>query len=212
MNTIKRTLLGTSVALALMAGVGTADASLLTIDTTGKTSFSVPSNNDVLPSGFGPLWKDAGFSAAAGATLTYYFLGSESSYTNTLHTSGGNSHPENNTIPGFPGTLLFSEVYNGTTPVFWFTTPSLANVAPGTGTPARNIALTYLNDDNTVSTTATNRVLFALDDSGAGPDADYDDYVGYVTAVPVPAAVWLFGSALIGLAGVGRRKLPGTKA
>jgi len=31
--------------------------------------------------------------------------------------------------------------------------------------------------------------------------------VGAVTVVPVPAAVWLFGSGLIGLAGVARRKV-----
>lgn len=32
-----------------------------------------------------------------------------------------------------------------------------------------------------------------------------------VKPVPLPAAVWLFGSALVGLAGVGRRKLVGTR-
>ncbi|HYA38456.1 MAG TPA: VPLPA-CTERM sorting domain-containing protein [Candidatus Methylomirabilis sp.] len=31
-------------------------------------------------------------------------------------------------------------------------------------------------------------------------------YVGSVSAVPVPAAVWLFGSGLLGLVGIGRRK------
>ncbi len=31
-------------------------------------------------------------------------------------------------------------------------------------------------------------------------------YVGTVSAVPVPAAVWLFGSGLLGLVGIGRRK------
>ena len=29
---------------------------------------------------------------------------------------------------------------------------------------------------------------------------------GLVSAVPVPAAVWLFGSGLVGLAGVARRR------
>lgn len=32
------------------------------------------------------------------------------------------------------------------------------------------------------------------------------DYTGSITAVPVPAAAWLFGSALIGLAGMSRRR------
>jgi hypothetical protein len=31
-------------------------------------------------------------------------------------------------------------------------------------------------------------------------------YIGGVTTVPVPAAAWLFGSALIGLAGVARKR------
>lgn len=31
-------------------------------------------------------------------------------------------------------------------------------------------------------------------------------YVGQVSAVPVPAAVWLFGSGLLGLVGIGRRR------
>ena len=30
--------------------------------------------------------------------------------------------------------------------------------------------------------------------------------MGYVNAIPVPAAVWLFGSGLLGLVGVARRK------
>jgi hypothetical protein len=36
-----------------------------------------------------------------------------------------------------------------------------------------------------------------------GPDGEYSDWVG---AVPVPAAVWLFGSGLLGLVGVARKK------
>lgn len=43
-----------------------------------------------------------------------------------------------------------------------------------------------------------------------GPDrADWTDYEAQYTSlapVPVPAAVWLFGSGLIGLVCVGRRK------
>ena len=48
-------------------------------------------------------------------------------------------------------------------------------------------------------------------DCGANPgctvDAYFDNIVIDVTAVPVPAAVWLFGSGLIGLVGVARRKM-----
>ena len=37
-------------------------------------------------------------------------------------------------------------------------------------------------------------------------DLDTADYSLSITAVPVPAAVWLFGSGLLGLAGIARRK------
>lgn len=45
-----------------------------------------------------------------------------------------------------------------------------------------------------------------FNDSGSS-DSDYDDMVVRVSTspVPIPAAVWLFGSALMGLAGVGYR-------
>ena len=36
-------------------------------------------------------------------------------------------------------------------------------------------------------------------------------YSGTINAVPVPAAAWLFGSALVGVAGIGRRRQPSEK-
>jgi len=41
---------------------------------------------------------------------------------------------------------------------------------------------------------------------GAGIDDSYSESLTNVSAVPVPAAVWLFGSGLIGLAGIALRK------
>lgn len=37
-------------------------------------------------------------------------------------------------------------------------------------------------------------------------EMDFEASIGALTAVPVPAAVWLFGSGLLGLVGVGRRR------
>lgn len=45
--------------------------------------------------------------------------------------------------------------------------------------------------------------LSALHVQGIGASADGSGWVG---AVPIPAAVWLFGSALVGLAGLGYRR------
>jgi len=43
-------------------------------------------------------------------------------------------------------------------------------------------------------------------DAGLSNIQPYGSYLVSASAVPVPAAVWLFGSGLIGLIGVARRK------
>lgn len=56
---------------------------------------------------------------------------------------------------------------------------------------------------------ATNGVLLAWEDLQTGGDLDYQDFVVYarsVTVVPLPAAAWLLGSALLMLPFFGRRK------
>lgn len=54
-----------------------------------------------------------------------------------------------------------------------------------------------------------NPVLVGFEDLALPGDLDYDDtmFLIDVTAVPVPAAFWLFGSALLGLVGIQRRKI-----
>jgi hypothetical protein len=159
------------------------------------------------------MWDNATLTIEDGAILTFYFVGSESGYTNTLNTAFG-THAENNTIPGFPGELLFSGTYDDTNPALWFTSSGFAGqLVPGGGDAGKSIAFAYLNESFEVSIGPTEIVLFALDDAGAGPDDNHDDYVGYfvvsaapVEEVPLPGAVWLFGSALLGFVTWSRRR------
>jgi hypothetical protein len=46
--------------------------------------------------------------------------------------------------------------------------------------------------------------IFGFDDSGSG-DGDFDDLVFAGSQVPVPGAVWLLGSALVGMVGMRRK-------
>ncbi|HHZ88239.1 MAG TPA: VPLPA-CTERM sorting domain-containing protein, partial [Chromatiaceae bacterium] len=48
-----------------------------------------------------------------------------------------------------------------------------------------------------------------IDGPFAGFSANFDITAIHITNVPVPAAVWLFGSGLVGLAGIARRNVIG---
>jgi hypothetical protein len=57
---------------------------------------------------------------------------------------------------------------------------------------------------NTGSRTSID-VAFAINGSGTSrAGVSFDDF--YLTAVPIPAAIWLFGSGLLGLIGIAKRK------
>lgn len=66
--------------------------------------------------------------------------------------------------------------------------------------------LSYLSFNTGDPLTTVDQAAFTdgkfMIDTGTGTVS----YVGAVSAVPVPAAVWLFGSGLLGLIGIGRRK------
>ena len=47
---------------------------------------------------------------------------------------------------------------------------------------------------------------YTFDATGTSAGSFGGSYIGTVGAVPLPAAAWLFGSAMLGLAAVGRRK------
>jgi len=76
-----------------------------------------------------------------------------------------------------------------------------ANIIPGSeSSDFENFGATF----NTGSRTSV-QVAFAINGSGTSRvGVSFDDF--YLTAVPVPAAVWLFGSGLLAMFGIARRK------
>ena len=90
-----------------------------------------------------------------------------------------------------------------------FTTGTDSNVDPVTGDPAltlngQNLAFCPICQALTGTLVSVGNVGAAW---GAFDGTPYSEvYNIAVTAVPVPAAVWLFGSGLIGLVGIARRR------
>lgn len=75
----------------------------------------------------------------------------------------------------------------------------------GSELPAYNLALTLTFTDDTLQAFTGN--LVATNDDGAGSQYSYAwSFNGQTPEVPVPAAAWLFGSALAGLAGFARSR------
>jgi hypothetical protein len=225
-------ILGLAIVVASLLSSAQASAALLTIG--AGTPFNTPGSNNTMGAGV-PLIDGASLvTTQANVILEFRYLGSESGFSNKLVVMGlsaygplaGNfTHTEaarNNTNPNakFPGTFVGGGLQGsaGGVGMSFDTQTSAGIINLGPVVHGKSIALAYLDVacvanpakfiKDCVSGTATNAVLFALDDSGAGPDDNHDDYVGYVVAtpVPVPAAAWLLGSALLGLFGIGRRR------
>jgi hypothetical protein len=218
-------------ATALLA-CGQASAALLSIGSGSSitTVGSGASRNNVLGSGV-KLWDNASLATTAPAVLKFFYLGSESGLKNTLKLDGGPSHTDTDKIPGWAAaTPLFEITIDTAGPVpmsFTSSKTGWGTITPGGASGGKSIAFAYLSSltcpvsAGCVSKIPSNMVLFALDDGGGSPDDnDFDDYVGYVVAtsmekpvttsaipaVPLPAAFWLLGSALLGLFGIGRRR------
>lgn len=129
----------------------------------------------------------AGLQLDSAANVVFTFLGSEAAETNTFEVNGGTIFDQSNStgdssIIGLAGGLL---------PFLYTTTAAGGSAANGSPFGAGlSIAFAALGDGS----------FIALFGDGAG-DSDRDDFAVKiaVSAVPLPPAVWLFISAILGL-------------
>jgi hypothetical protein len=118
--------------------------------------------------------------------------------------------------PAGPGTCQAVSIF--------FNNPVTAAAFSAASSPGTSTFEAYLNGQLVDTFTATTNLTSAANyfgftnitfdqilinpatDNAQNGHALLFDNLQYVTAVPVPAAVWLFGSGLLGLAGIARRK------
>ena len=168
--------------------------------------------NQVIPLTPGFLGAQLAFQGTAGwrYDISFEFLGFEAQWVNALRTSGGSI--DNRQAPGTAVAVRwratggldivpFSFV-NGDDPVQEVVngTNKMPTLAPEPGWPNFFLAIVDPADNGATAPTG-DTVWLALDDHGAGPDVDHDDWVGLVRATPVPepATLLLLASGLLAL-------------
>ncbi len=192
------------LALGFMAITTSAQAITLgnlQLNTFGTTMFN--GTNNVINTTTGTFGQ---LSTTQDTTLKFTFLGKEAGNINSLLLNGliaaGSA---TNTA-----TINDSFLLNATAGVVNFGfTGNGGLTATNTISPEVNIA--FIENVDFIKDAEGNPFAFLVGfNDGGSEDADFDDYVvgiNEVSAVPVPAAAWLFGSALIGFAGFGRRSV-----
>jgi hypothetical protein len=229
--------LAAALACATLSNADVANAALL--DLAGGTWSITPAQvigsptlgNDIITSPV-RFWDNATITTTAALQLTFYYVGAESGFTNTLNVTGATPHPDNNAVPGsWINPALFSITLgaNQAVPMFFTSNGPGFPLAPGggnllvggnydrsigfavldcaVGSPVWGSSACFSTDENLRT---GNVIAFMLDDGGANVDDNHDDYVGYMVAtpapVPLPAAGWLLLSGVGALGAAARRR------
>lgn len=141
------------------------------------------------------------------ADLRFTYLGTEAAFENEGFTGTGAVVSFNNktsTIGDFAeeftlaGLIDFTYETFGQTGAACHTAPGGCSIVNGVGSSLASLWLGVYED-------TVNDSIILLFGDGIG-DSDFDDMAIRVSVVPVPAAIWLFGSALLAFAGFSTRR------
>lgn len=105
------------------------------------------------------------------------------------------------------GHTIYTDVLSGILD-FWFRDDHGGYVGNDGLKYRKGSSFAILEADKCITTYGCFNYILGFDDSGGGLDRDYDDFVVGVnlSPVPLPAAVWLFASALMGFVVLSNRR------
>ena len=176
-------------------------------------------NDNLIGAGFHQMTTGAQLSVDMDGSVIFYYNAAESAYSNSFNSGSSSTITENNDSFNWDGWDSFSiDVAAGDILDFRFTSATASAL-----TPVDNYSDTNLQGLGIMTSTTTSDLVLAYNDNyrliGPGMDADYDDMlvraefspigipeIPEIPGVPVPAALWLFGSGLLGLIGMARRR------
>jgi hypothetical protein len=203
----------TAACAGMLTMVASLSANAAFVVTGGSTSpWPVPDNDftsDLNVKGFNQMMTGAQLSVDMDGSVTFYYIAAESGYTNSFNYGSGSSISitENNDSFDWDGWDSFSvDVKANEILDFSFTSASALAL-----TPVDNADGSNLEGLGLIAGESMSELVLTYNDNYLGfVDSDFDDMMVRAqfipTAVPLPAAVWLFGSGLIGLIGMARRR------
>jgi hypothetical protein len=163
--------------------------------------------SDLSGEGFNQMTTGAQLSVDMDGSVTFYYIAAESGYSNSF--ISGSFIAEDN--DGFKwdgwGASITIDVKADEILDFSFTSANASAL-----TPVDNVSDSNLEGLGIMAGESMSELVLAYNDNYLGfVDSDYDDMLVRaeftpVTHLPVPGAVWLFGSGLLGLMGMARRR------
>ena len=207
---MKSRLLGTAIACAIcLSTTMPAGASFVLV---GGTTQSLPITGNNFNAGLGAQNFDqmtygSQLRVSQGGFVDFLYIGAESGFTNTI-ASGAHALTEHNEAFDFSGYSGFTiAVSAGDTLNFTFTSDNVKALTPVdnfNGTNLQGLGIVY----NSSQVGSLLQVVLGYDDQYLNDDDNHDDMMvrADFRPVPVPLSVWLLGTGLLGMAGIGRRK------
>jgi hypothetical protein len=175
-------------------------------------------NTDLSALGFSQMTSGGQLQVNQDGYVDFYYIGAESGFNNTFTAqsnalSGNNKGflTEHNEAFNFSGYSGFSLAVSANDILdFSFTSDGSSALTPVDNFSNTNLSGLGVYFDPSQSS-SLQQIVLGYDDQGINPDKDFNDMLVRAdfrpaSVVPLPAAIWLFGSGLVGLVGVVRHK------